>query len=132
MSRAEEVLELTRDKLRYARRFFGEGDMGKPSTISWSSSRTINIVKDLKNSTPVHEHTTKLGLFQLYCGLGILRRDYSPSFDRLMKLRIRADFGPYRWTPRIPERGVVEDYLREGEEIFAEAERHVPGSRRKK
>lgn len=133
MSRPEEVLELTRDKLGYARRFFGEGDMGETIHYIWVVfENSINIVKDLKNNAPVHDHKPKAGLFKLYHDLGILKRNYAPTFDMLNKLRVRADFGAYSWTPRIPEKGKVEEYLHECEQLFEEAEQHVKTSKKKR
>ncbi len=131
MSRAEEVLELTRDKLAYARRFFGEGDMRETIHYIWVVfENCINIAKDLKNNTPVHEHTAKVDLFQLYHDLGVFKRNYAPLFDMLIKLRIRADFGAYSWTPKIPGRDTVKGYLEECEGLFAETEQHVRSSKR--
>ena len=61
----------------------------------------------------------------IYHELGFLSKDYSGSFARLLKLRIRADFGEYGNAPRLPDLNTVKDYLDEAASLFNEAEAMV-------
>lgn len=132
MSRPDEVFELTQKKLNHARNFFKDEDMEETIHYIWVVfENCINIVKDLKNNKPTHEHKEKVVLFEYYYSIGILKKNYAPSFDRLIKLRVRADFGAYSWTPQIPEKDKVEQYLLECEELFEETRQHMEEGKKK-
>ena len=124
--RVVEVRELTRRKLELALRFFSEGDMAETIHYVWVVfENSLNIVKDTMNNAPLLDHKPKTEMFAIYSALGILKRDYSHSFALLERLRIRADFGPYSRTPRIPGKDAVATYLAEAEALFREAEAHT-------
>ncbi len=126
MSRPDEMLELTRDKLGLARQFFEEGKMADTVLYIWQVfENCLNIVKDLMNNRPLYEHKPKIGVFQLYHSPGIFKKDYAPYFERLESLRVTASFGAYSREPKIPDRTAIEHYLRECEALFAETERHM-------
>jgi uncharacterized protein (UPF0332 family) len=80
------------------------------------------VIKDIKNNVPLYEHKLKVDLFKIYHELGFLSKDYSESFARLLKLRIRADFGEYGNTPRLPDINTIKFYLEEAASLFNEAE----------
>lgn len=125
--RAKNNFELTKKKLSHANDFFKKEDLNETIHYIWVVfENCINIIKDIKNQTPLKEHKTKIDTFQHYYDLGILKQDYAPYFDKLEKLRLRADFGQYALAPRIPDKEDVKEYLEKAKELFDETSKIIP------
>ncbi len=121
MNRIEGTLGLTRKKLDHAKEFFEKNDMEETIHYIWVVfENCINIIKDLKNKTPVYKHKPKIELYSIYYSLGILKKDYSEVFAKLEKLRIRADFCDYSRVPNLPGRQKIEEFLDNAIELFEE------------
>jgi hypothetical protein len=126
--RAKENFEFTRKKLEHAKSYFSEGDLAESVHYIWVVfENCINIVKDIKNNKPLHEHQRKIDLFKIYYSLGYLKKDYSETFAKLLKLRITADFGDYGNSPKIPEKKVVKEFLDDAISLFNEVEKLLLG-----
>ena len=65
--RAINNLELTGEKLVLAREFFNRQNMAETIHYVWVVfENCINIIKDIKNNTPLYEHKLKEDLFKIY------------------------------------------------------------------
>ncbi len=121
--RAKENFEFTRKKLEHAKSYFNEGDLAESVHYIWIIfENCINVVKDIKNNKPLHEHKAKIDLFKIYHSLGYLKKDYSETFSKLLKLRITADFGDYGNSPKIPDKKHIKEFLDDAINLFNEVE----------
>lgn len=71
------------------------GDLEEAINAVWLFfENAINVVKDIKNSTPLFHHD-KAHIFEAYAKRGILKLDYSGEFLELERMRLSASFGQY-------------------------------------
>lgn len=95
MERVKEQCEFANKWLERADKHTTAGDLEEAINAVWLFfENAINVVKDIKNSTPLFHHD-KAHIFEFYAKNGVLKTDYSTEFLRLERMRLSASFGQY-------------------------------------
>lgn len=112
----------TEGQLKEAKRFLEEGKIDEALYFIWIAAE--NIVNSLKtgiNGIYLKDHKGKSYILKEYFVLGTLKKDYSETFRRLSKYRIAAAFHPYTSIQKSYTKADVVKFLKEIEELMAEA-----------
>lgn len=112
----------TEEQLNEAKRFIEEGKIDEALYFIWiAAENVINSLKTGINGIYLKDHKEKGYILKDYFVLGTLKKDYSRTFEQLSKYRIAAGFHPYTSIPKSYTKADVLNFLKEIEELRAEA-----------
>lgn len=111
------------DQLNETRRFLQEKKLDEALYFIWiAAENIINSLKTAKNGIYLKDHREKGYILKEYFVLGVLKKDYSRTFEKLSKYRIAAGFHPYTSIPKDYTEKDVLNFLNVIEELKKEAE----------
>jgi hypothetical protein len=114
------------NQLGEADRFIGEDKPDEALYFIWLAAENIvNNLKFVKNGLYLKNHKAKTRILKEYFIIGVLKNDYSDTFERLSKYRIVAEFHPYTSIPKDYTREDVLSFLEEIQELKGEVEKFL-------
>ncbi|MBU4245568.1 hypothetical protein L6303_07835 [archaeon] len=112
----------TEEQLNEAKRFMEEDKIDEALYFVWiAAENVVNSLKTGINGIYLKDHKEKSYILKDYFILGTLKKDYSKTFGRLSKYRLAAGFHPYTSIPKSYTKADVLKFLKEIEELRAEA-----------
>lgn len=114
------------DQLKEAKRFISEEKVDEALYFVWlAAENLVNTLKVLINGFYLKGHKTKAYTLKDYFLIGILKKDYSETFEKLSRYRIPAEFHPYTSIPKDYTKENVERFMNDIEEFKKEIERKL-------
>jgi uncharacterized protein (UPF0332 family) len=114
------------NQLGEADRFIGEDKPDEALYFIWLAAEYIvNNLKFVKYGLYLKNHNAKTRILKEYFIIGVLKNDYSDTFERLSKYRIVAEFHPYTSIPKDYTREDVLSFLEEIQELKGEVEKFL-------
>lgn len=113
-------------QLGEAERFLEENKLDEALYFVWLAAE--NIVNNLKvaiNGFYLKNHKAKTDTLKDYFVKGLLKRDYSKTFEKLSKYQIVAEFHPYTSIPKDYTKNSVLHFLKETRELKEEVEKFL-------
>lgn len=93
--------EKTEGQLKEAKRFLDENKIDEALYFVWiAAENLVNLLKTTINGIYLKDHKGKTYILKDYFVLGVLKNDYSWTFEKLSKYRIAAGFHPYTAIPK--------------------------------
>jgi uncharacterized protein YutE (UPF0331/DUF86 family) len=115
--------EKINSQLKEVKRFLEEEKLDEALYFIWLAAE--NIINNLKvgiNGFYLKDHKAKTDILKDYFVNGILKTDYSKTFEKISKYRIVAEFHPYTSIPKDYTRRDVLKFLIEIQELKKEVE----------
>ncbi len=111
------------EQLNEARDFLKKDKIDEALYFIWiAAENIINSLKTAMNGFYLKDHKEKSYVLKEYYALGILKKDYSKTFEKLSKYRIAAGFHPYTSIPKDYTKKDVVSFLKEIVELKKEVE----------